>query len=128
MQDTFLLILALKQLLYFYIMCQSDFYPEVRGRPLVLGHDAKRPSTNAYILAQELNKFDSSDQATTTVQNSWYCTIIRSKYQQCMIDGSTHVSIIWDRLLCDSHVSIGGGLLAAMGTLNGGPAWVFTIM
>lgn len=55
------------------------FHPEVRGWPLILGDDAEGPSTETNILAQELNKLHSSDQTTTTVQNSWYCTIIRRK-------------------------------------------------
>lgn len=58
-------------------MCQIDFYPEVWGWPLVLGDYAEGPSTEANILAQELNKLYSSNKTITTVQNSWYCTIIR---------------------------------------------------
>lgn len=58
----------------------SDFYPQIRGWPLVPGDDAEVPSTETNILAQKLNKLYSSNQTTTTVQNSWYCTIIRGKY------------------------------------------------
>lgn len=62
--------------IYLYIF----FHPEVRRWPLILGDDAEGPGAEANILAQELNKLYSSDQTTTTVQNSWYCTIIRGKH------------------------------------------------
>lgn len=61
-------------------MCQIDFYPEVRGWPLVLGDDAEGPGAETNILAQELNKLHSSNQTVTTVQDSWYCTIIRGEH------------------------------------------------
>lgn len=68
---------------FFYLinlMCQIDFHPQVGGWPLVLGDDAEGPGAETNILAQELNKLDSSNQTVTTVQDSWYCTMIKQKH------------------------------------------------
>ena len=63
-----------------YSYYESDFYPEVWGWPLVLWDDAERPRAETNVLAQNLNKFHSTNQTVATVQNSWYYMIIRGKY------------------------------------------------
>lgn len=76
-------------------MCQGGFYPEVRGMPLVLGDDAKSPSAEADILAQELNKLHSSNQTATTVQNSWYCTITTGESINNAWQNKAHNEVGW---------------------------------
>lgn len=117
------------ELKHWYIyMCQF-FYPKIWSWPLVLGNNAKGPSAEAHILAQKLNKLDSSNETVTTVQDSWYWRI-RGKHISST--SANEVSNVNNNKIggadCSENIQvrIGGGLHASIGTTNGPSAWVST--